>query len=162
MQIDVSYRLLHQHCDDRGSLNPRQKYYLKMPDGGEDRWGVSNCESCESTSIHFSNSIGGEIKSGDTVKVIAKNDRVLACDTRKCPSQFSGDEFTIYSCGSQVGDLISETEGVMLYIKKTKQYQVSFNGADPFLYYHGNPLHTPPTDSDCNNSCGVVVYVLAA
>ena len=153
---------MHQHCDARGSLTPPQRYYLKMPNGQEDRWGVSTCGTCESTSIHFSNKIGGVIKSGDKVKIVAKNDCVMACVSQKCPSQFVGDEFTIYSCGSKVGDQIYERKRVMLYIKKTKQYQVSFNRADPFLWHHGNPLATPPTDSNCDNSCGTVVFVLRA
>ena len=162
MQTDVKYRLMHQHCDARGSLTPPQRYYLKMPNGQEDRWGVSTCGTCESTSIHFSNKIGGVIRSGDPVRIIARNDYELVCNSQKCPNEYRGDEFTIYSCGSVVGDTINEQDAVMLYIKKTKQYQVSFNRADPFLYYHGNPLNTPPSDYDCDNSCGTVVFVLRA
>ena len=162
VRIDVPYRLLHQHCDARGSLNPPQRYYLKSPYGQEDRWGVSTCGSCESTSIHFSNGIGGKIKSGDPVTIVATNDHQMVCDSQKCPAEYLGDEFTIYSCDSSVGEVITETERVMLYIKKAKQYQVSFNRADPFLWYHGSPLATPPTDSDCDNSCGTVVFVLPA
>lgn len=162
VQVDTPYRLLHHHCDDRFSLNPRIRYFLKMPQPADDRWGVSTCSTCDYTTIHFSGTaICGTIKSGDRVNVVAPNDVILKCDSSKCPKQYGWYEFTIYKCDSAIGEPINEEDMVMFYTTNNgKECQVSFNRADPYLWCPGTPLSKPPTRDECFNSCGTGVYVL--
>ena len=159
VSADTKYRLLHQHCDARGSLNPPQRYYLRPAATGETRWGVSTCGYCDNTKIHFSGS-GYEVRSGSEVSIVASNDMILDCDQWKCPINFSRIRFRINKCGGRDGDAININDAVMFYTTyKGKRCQVSFNRADPFLWCPGTPLAEPPTDYDCNNSCGTVVFV---
>ena len=94
------------------------------------------------------------------MSIVASNDMVLDCDQGKCPINYNLIRFKINKCGGRDGDAININDAVMFYTTYNgKRCQVSFNRADPFLWCPGTPLAEPPTDYDCNNSCGTVVFV---
>ena len=123
---------------------------------------MSTCEGCGNTKIHFSGS-GSQVRSGSEVSIVAANDMALECNQWECPVNYHPIRFTIQKCGGRNGDAININDAVMFYTTHNgKRCQISFNRADPFLWCPGTPISEPPTNSDCNNSCGTVVFVLSA